>query len=97
MNDPIKGARLLNEASRSAAYTQSKVDRALAKERQVSRRAAGKAWSAYLQLALDEKAEDGTPIMELVLAYNPKLRERLKKALDVTNNDRTATVEVNED
>lgn len=47
------------------------------------RKATGRAWSAFLDLALDQRLEDGTAVLDLVLARNPGLRERLEAALAV--------------
>jgi hypothetical protein len=36
-----------------------------------------RAWSAWLELAVDMKLSDGTSVLEYVLATNPDLRKRL--------------------
>lgn len=39
------------------------------------------AWSPYLEVALRERLDDGTPVLEVVFAVRPDLRERLLAAL----------------
>lgn len=46
-----------------------------------SRAALGRAWSAYLDLLLDQKFEDGFPVLQYILATNSDLARRLDKAL----------------
>lgn len=48
------------------------------------RQATARAWSAYLDLALRERLDDGTPILALVFAHDPDLRERFARALSST-------------
>ena len=42
------------------------------------------AWSAYLDLALDDRLDDGTRVLSLALARRPDLAERLTAALTTT-------------
>jgi hypothetical protein len=46
-----------------------------------SHRALAHAWSAYLELLMDERLDDGTPVLQTVLALNPDLRHRLATTL----------------
>jgi hypothetical protein len=46
-----------------------------------SRKHLARAWSAFLDTAMDARLDDGTPVLQLVLAINPDLRNRLDKAL----------------
>lgn len=39
------------------------------------------AWGAYIESALDQTLEDGTPVLEVVFAHNPDLADRLRKVL----------------
>lgn len=41
------------------------------------RKSLARAWAAYLDLAVDLKLEDGTPVLTEVLCSNPELRKRL--------------------
>lgn len=47
------------------------------------RKALGRAWSAYLELLFEQKLDDGTPLLQVVLAQNPDLRRRLVSAMEV--------------
>jgi hypothetical protein len=46
-----------------------------------SRRRLGISWSAYLDLLIDSRLEDGTPLLSVVLEHHPELRDRLDAAL----------------
>lgn len=39
------------------------------------------AWGAYIESALDQTLEDGTPVLEAALALKPSLAARLEAAL----------------
>jgi len=59
---------------------------ALVRERGRRRRLAV-AWTAYLDLALAARLDDGTPILQIVLETNPELRRRLEAALNPGGKD----------
>jgi hypothetical protein len=46
------------------------------------RKALGRAWSAYLDLLMETKLENGTSLFALVLACNPDLRSRLTAVME---------------
>lgn len=46
------------------------------------RQATARAWSAFLDLALHDRLEDGTLVLDVVFAHNPDLRSRLAALLD---------------
>jgi hypothetical protein len=48
------------------------------------RGAVATAWSSFLEVALADRAEDGTSLMEMVLAEDASLRTRLEKSLGFT-------------
>ena len=39
-------------------------------------------WSRRLEEMLDERLDDGTPVLEVVFAMNPDLKSRLKKVIN---------------
>lgn len=40
-----------------------------------------RAWSAWLELAMEQELDDGTPVLAVVMAHNPDLRDRLDLAM----------------
>ena len=58
------------------------LEMALDRERQFSRKRLAVAWSAFLDLALQDTLEDGTPVLAYVLLTNPDLRLRLSDAMN---------------
>lgn len=54
---------------------------ALDRERRENRLRLAAAWSAFLDLALNDTLEDGTPVLSYVLLANPDLRLRLNAAM----------------
>lgn len=38
-------------------------------------------WGMFLETMLDDRLDDGTPVLQLVFARNPELGQRLKEAL----------------
>lgn len=48
------------------------------------RKELAKAWSAYLEAAMNERLDDGTSVLELVFILNPSLRARLFAAVNRT-------------
>ena len=53
------------------------------------RKALAAGWARYLDAALHETLEDGTPVLSVVLATNPELRDRLEAALQGTRRGTT--------
>lgn len=45
------------------------------------RRATARAWGAFLELALLDRLDDSTPVLEVVFALDPVLKRRLAEAL----------------
>jgi hypothetical protein len=57
---------------------------ALVREREKqweSRQRLARAWTAWLNLALESRLEDGTSVLALTLEINPDLRRRLEAAM----------------
>jgi len=54
---------------------------ALDRERRANRLRLATAWSAFLDLALQDTLEDGTPVLSYVLLNNPDLRLRMAAAI----------------
>lgn len=52
----------------------------LVRERFEHRRRLGRAWTAFLDLVMDARLEDGTPVLEAVLS-DPALRSRIEAIL----------------
>jgi hypothetical protein len=62
----------------------ARLQRTLVRERKESRdhqRRLAAAWSAYIDLLIDARLDDGTPVLTVVLARNPRLREELDRLL----------------
>jgi hypothetical protein len=55
---------------------------ALDRERRANRVRLAGAWNAFLELALQDTLEDGTPVLAYVLLTNPDLRLRLSDAMN---------------
>jgi len=66
---------------------------ALDRERRANRLRLAAAWNAFLELALQDTLEDGTPVLAYVLLTNPDLRLRLTAAM----NPATSTTPTTED
>ena len=47
----------------------------------MANKAAARAWSAYLDLLMEQKLDDGYPVLLYVLDNNPDLRRRFREAL----------------
>jgi hypothetical protein len=55
---------------------------ALERERRANRKRLAAAWNAFLELAMQDTLEDGTPVLAYVFLTNPDLRVRLSEALN---------------
>jgi hypothetical protein len=55
---------------------------ALDRERRANRLRLAAAWNAFLELALQDTLEDGTPVLAYVLLTHPDLRMRLSAAMN---------------
>jgi hypothetical protein len=69
-----------HEQSDKADYWHDQFERVEAERDRLAKRLAA-AWSSYLDIALDARLDDGTPMLEVVFATNPELRKRLVEAL----------------
>jgi hypothetical protein len=58
------------------------LEMALDRERRSNRVRLAGAWNAFLELALEDTLEDGTPVLGYVLLTNPDLRLRLTEAMN---------------
>lgn len=47
----------------------------------MANKAAARAWSAYLDLLLEQKLDDGYPLLLYILNADPDLRRRFREAL----------------
>lgn len=46
-----------------------------------ARQAAARAWSFWLEAAMNDRLDDGTPVLKMVFMQNPELAQRLSEAL----------------
>jgi hypothetical protein len=81
--EPAMPKRLVDETreqSDKADYWHAQFE-ARTVERDALRKTVAAAWSAYLDLALDSRLDDGTPMLDVVFDMYPGLRSKLVEAI----------------